>query len=160
MNLIRAAKLLALVAVFHMPALPAQAQVARQASDASLTAARQIAPVCIGAWETPACLTAVSASNMVMLSNYGAVLQEKKLEAPAETLKQHCAASTAHREQAFPAEAMKSAFVECVNMITDLTTQTNVPPDIDHFQLLLMAALCLSKDPRCAPMEKALAQYK
>jgi hypothetical protein len=97
---------------------------------------------------------------MVMLSNYGGVLQEKKLEAPAETLKQHCAASTAHREKKFPAYAMTSAFIECVNTITDLTEQTTIPPDVDHFQLLVMAALCLSKDPRCAPMEKALAQYK
>ncbi len=163
MNLIRAAKLMALALtfpVFTMLPAYAQTQGGVKASDVSLAAAQQIAPVCIGAWESPACLTAVSASNMVMLSNYGAVLQEKKLEAPADTLKQHCAASTAHGEQQFPAYAMKSAFIECVNTITDVAGQTTVPPDVDHFQLLVMAALCLSKDPRCAPMEQALGQYK
>lgn len=130
------------------------------ASEASVTYARRIAPVCIGAWETPACLTAVSESNLVLASNYGAKLQENKQDTAAETLKQHCAASTAHREKQYPAYAMESAFVECINIISDLNDQTGVSPDVDHYQLLVMAGLCMRKDRRCPPMERGLQQYK
>jgi len=133
---------------------------AQAASEASVTYAKRVAPVCINTWETPACLTAMSESNLVMAANYGAALQERNQNAAAETLKQHCAASTAHREQAFPAYAMKSAFIECVNIISDLNDQTGVAPDVDHYQLIVLAALCLSKDPRCKPMERGLQQYK
>ena len=159
MKLIRTLKLMTFVFALSLP-VTAQAQGMRQASDASFAAAQKVAPVCVGAWESPACLTAMSESNMTMVSNYGALLQSRKLDAQAETLKQHCAASTAHREQQFPAEAMKSAFIECINAISDLAEQTTIPPDVDHFQLLVAAGLCLSKDARCVPMEKALAQYK
>lgn len=133
---------------------------AQTASAVSLTHAKALAAVCPGNWESPACLTAVSESNMVLVSNYGALLQHKKLTAAAETLKQKCAASTAHREEAFPAYAMNSAFIECVNIISDLADQTHVLPDQSHYQLLLLPALCLSKDQRCDPMEKSLTQYK
>lgn len=149
--------ILALLAFLSFGATAAQAQTA---SEASVTYAKRIAPVCIGAWETPACLTAVSESNLVMASNYGGALKERNLEAAAETLKQHCAASTAHREKQFPAYAMESAFVECINIISDLNDQTGLSPDVDHYQLLVMAGLCMRKDPRCAPMENALKQYR
>lgn len=137
--------------------LPVKAQTA---SEASVTYAKRIAPVCIGAWETPACLTAVSESNLVLASNYGAKLQENKQDTAAETLKQHCAASTAHREKQYPAYAMESAFVECINIISDLNDQTGIAPDVDHYQLLVMAGLCMRKDRRCPPMERGLQQYK
>ena len=136
-------------------ALPAHA-----ASEASLIHAKRIAAVCPGAWESPACLTALSESNLVMVSTYGANLQERKMDAPAETLKQHCAASTAHREKAFPAYAMKSAFIECANIISDLVDQTKVMPDADHYQLLVAPVLCMNKDASCAQLEKGLLQYK
>ena len=133
---------------------------AQTASAVSLTHAKALAAVCPGHWESPACLTAVSQSNMVLVSNYGAMLQHKNINDAAETLKQHCAASTAHSKEQFPAYAMNSAFIECVNIISDLADQTRVMPDQSHYQLLLLPALCLSKDKRCAPMEKGLLQYK
>lgn len=130
------------------------------ASTESLAAARAIASVCPGAWESPACLTAVSQSNYTLVSNYGAVLQQAKLNAQAETLKQKCAASTAHREQAFPAAAMRSAFVACANGISDLVDQTSISPDVDHYQMLVAPVLCLDKDKSCASLEAGLRQYR
>lgn len=132
-----------------------------QASSAqALEFASQIGSVCPGAWESPACLTAVSQSNYVLVSNYGALLQQARLNAQAETLKQNCAASTAHREQAFPAAAMRSAFVACANHISDIVDQTRVSPDPDHFQLLVAPVLCMDRDKSCAQLEKGLRQYK
>lgn len=141
-------------------ALLFSAVTAQAASPASLTAAKSIAAACPGAWESPACLTAVSQSNYALVSNYGAVLQQAKLNTQAETLKQKCAASTAHREQAFPAKAMRSAFVECANSISDLVDQTKVSPDPDHFQMLVAPVLCLDKDKSCATLERGLKQYQ
>ncbi len=133
---------------------------AQAASPESLAAAKSIADVCPGAWESPDCLTAVSQSNYTLVSNYGATLQQAKMDAPAETLKQKCAASTAHREQAFPAAAMKSAFIECANGISDLVDQTKVSPDLDHYQLLVAPVLCMNKDKSCATLERGLKQYQ
>ncbi len=132
---------------------------AQAASPISLAAAKSIAGVCPGAWESPACLTAVSQSNYTLVSNYGAALQQSRLETPAETLKQKCAASTAHREQAFPATAMKSAFIECANAISDLVDQTRVSPDLDHYQLLVAPVLCMNKDKSCTAIEGGLKAY-
>ena len=129
------------------------------ASQTATQAAQSIAAVCPGAWESPACLTAVSQSNFTLVSNYGAVLQKAKREAQAETLKQHCAASTAHREQAFPAAAMRSAFVECANTISDLADQTKISPDLDHFQMLVAPVMCMDKSKSCAQIEGGLKQY-
>lgn len=136
------------------------ASLTHASSAQSLQFAANIANVCPGAWDSPACLTAVSESNFVMVSNYGAVLQQAKLEAQAESLKQNCAASTAHREQAFPAAAMRSAFVACANHISDLVDQTKVSPDTDHFQLLVAPVLCMDKNKSCAQIEAGLLQYK
>ncbi len=86
--------------------------------------------------------------------------KQAKLDAPAETLKQKCAASTAHREQAFPAAAMKSAFIECANGISDLVDQTQVSPDLDHYQLLVAPVLCMNKDKSCASLERGLKNYQ
>lgn len=133
---------------------------AQAASPVSLQAAKSIAAVCPGAWESPACLTAVSHSNYALVSNYGTTLQQARLGAQAETLKQKCAASTAHREQAFPAAAMKSAFIECANIISDLVEQTRVSPDPDHFQMLFVPILCLNKDKSCTSLEGGLKQYR
>lgn len=133
---------------------------AHAASAESLAAAKAIAAVCPGAWESPACLTAVSQSNYVLVSNYGAVLQKAKLNAPAEALKQTCAASTAHREQTFPAKAMRSAFVACANGISDMVDQTKVSPDPDHFQMLYVPILCMDKDKSCKTLEAGLKQYR
>ena len=157
MNL-RRTRMFAFTALIQLCAiLPAHAQAV---SAVSKTHATALANACPGNWESPACLTAVSQSNMVLVSNYGAMLQHKNKNEAAETLKQHCAASTAHSKEQFPAYAMNSAFIECVNIISDLADQTQVMPDQSHYQLLLLPALCLSKDKRCGPMEKGLLQYK
>lgn len=153
MNLTKCALAVAALSILSMPA---QAQ-----SQASRTYAVRMANVCPGNWESTACMTAGSESNLVMASNYGATLKQQNLEGPAETLKQHCAASTAHREgRTYPAYAMQSAFTECANIITDLVDQTGVKPDVDHYQLIVLSVLCMSKDKRCAPMERGLMQYK
>lgn len=150
-------RFLALTAIIQISAL--SISTAQSATRESLASARAIAAACPGAWESPACLTVISQSNYVMLSNYGAALKNQKLEGPAETLKEHCSASTAHREEAFPAYAMKSAFVECANTISDLVDQIKVTPDLDHYQLLLVPVLCLNKDKSCPGLEKGLKQY-
>ncbi len=136
------------------------ATAAHASSAQSLQAAGRIGAVCPGAWESPACLTAVSESNYVLVSNYGALLQQARLEAQAESLKQNCAASTAHREKAYPSAAMRSAFVTCANHISDIVDQTRVSPDTDHFQLLVAPVMCMDKDKSCAQIEAGLKKYK
>jgi hypothetical protein len=86
-------------------------------------------------------------------------LQEQKLNDAAEKIKQHCAAATAAREQEFPAYAMKSAFIECANMMSDVSDETRITPDLSHYQLLIGATMCLNKDPGCAEITKTLRQY-
>ncbi|QQG36903.1 MAG: hypothetical protein HYS17_03785 [Micavibrio aeruginosavorus] len=121
---------------------------------------REVAAACPGAWETPACLRVLSQSNYLMLANYGAALQQQKHEVAAEQLKQHCAASTAHREQAFPAYAMRSAFVECANTISDIVDTTGLMPNQDLYRLLLLPVYCLDGHITCPVIEKTLRQFK
>jgi len=140
---------------FYM--LPAHAQTGP--SETSLIYAKLIANACPDQWESPACLSAVSKSNLALAANYGGALQEQKLNDAAEKIKQHCAASTAAREQEFPAYAMKSAFIECANMMSDVSDETRITPDLSHYQLLIGATMCLNKDPGCAEITKTLRQY-
>ncbi|MBU0859509.1 MAG: hypothetical protein KJ667_06205 [Alphaproteobacteria bacterium] len=128
------------------------------ASEDALTFGQLLGEYCPGQWESAHCLKAVSQSNMVMVSNYGAALQESGKKQAAEQLKQHCAASTAGTEGDYPAYAMKSAFTECANTIGDLAGQTNLKPDLSHYQLLVGATMCLDGAAECAPIEKTLRQ--
>ena len=141
--------------------MPAQAQTTAQnsPSETSLIYARLIANSCPGQWETPACLSAVSKSNLALAANYGGALQEKNLNDAAEKIKQHCAASTAASDQEFPAYAMKSAFIECANAMSDVSDETKITPDLSHYQLLIGATMCLGKDPGCAEITRTLQQY-
>ncbi len=122
--------------------------------------ASRIANVCLGHWEMPSCLGVVSDSNMVLLSNYGEVLQKGGHNDEAEQLKQHCAATTAASQQAVPAYAMHSALTECANTIADIAGKTSMQPDPSHYQLLIAPLLCLGTDPRCAGIESQMQSYK
>jgi hypothetical protein len=112
--------------------------------------------VCPDHWDSPECLSVISQSNFMMLANYGSDLQQKGHNDEAEQVKQHCAASTAAREQSFPAYAMKSAFIECANLLSDLTEKTGMKPDMSEYQLMVGSVLCMNKDARCASISEQL----
>ena len=129
------------------------------ASSFSRDNATQIANACIGNWDSQNCLKAISESNMIMVSEYGAMLQETNQKAAAETLKQHCAASTAATKGNYPAYAMKSAFTECANTIYDVTAQTKTDADQNRYQVLVGATLCLDGDARCKAVEDGFKPF-
>ena len=156
-------KKLALLGII-LPALaftPASAQTggAETPSAEALTYAKLLGAHCPNAWESDACLSAVSKSNLALASNYGAKLQENKQKDAAENIKQHCAASTAAAEGSYPAYAMKSAFIECANAISDTSIKTRIDPDASHYQLLIGATMCLNKDAGCENITKSLQAY-
>jgi hypothetical protein len=128
----------------------------------SLTAlqfAKSVATACTADWAAQKCLSAVSDSNMTMLSNYGADLQNRKMEPEAETLKQECAATTAANQQTVPAYAMHSALTACANAILGIVQRTGVSPDPSHYQLLVAPLLCLGGDPSCAQITAQMQAY-
>jgi hypothetical protein len=147
------------------PVAPATTTIATAASPAPTAAppspqavelGKQAGAVCPGKWESPECLSVISTSNLAMLSNFGAALKNKGLEADAEQVKQHCAASTAAQKQAYPGYAMKSAFIECANLMADITQKTGVQPDLGQYQLMVGATMCLDNDLRCAGITEQL----
>ncbi|MDB5490233.1 MAG: hypothetical protein JWO78_82 [Micavibrio sp.] len=117
---------------------------------------KQAGAVCPGKWDSAECLSVLSTSNLAMASNFGAALKNKGLETDAEQVKQHCAASTAAQKQAYPGYAMKSAFIECANLIADITQKTGVQPDLSQYQLMVGATMCLDNDIRCAGIAEQL----
>ena len=132
-------------------------------SDIALKLGKAAGAVCPERWESAECMAVISQSNYMMLANYGSDLQKAGRNGEAEQVKQHCAASTAAREQSFPAYAMKSAFIECANLLSDLVATTGMKPDMSEYQLLVGATLCLDKDQRCTAISdqlKALAAQK
>jgi hypothetical protein len=132
-----------------------------QPSSAATSFAKRLARECVGnKWTQPGCLKMVSQNNLVMTSNYMAALQEANKRSHVETVKQHCAASTAANKGEYPANAMRSAFVECVNIIADTASATGVKPDQSQFQLLVGAVQCLDKNQACSAIEQALSRYK
>ena len=123
--------------------------------------AKRAARACLnGHWEDQACLKAISENTLVMAANYGAVLQRRGKNKASEILKEHCAAATAATKGEYPAYAMRSAYVECVNKIYDLTESTKVSPDLSQYQLLVGAVQCLDKSTACTGVESGLAKYK
>lgn len=141
-------------------ATPALAQTAAPAiSAASLQSAKLVANACLPGWETQTCIRAISQSSYVMVSNYGGTLEGQNKKADAETLKQHCAATTAATQQDVPPYAMRSALTECAGVISDLATKTGVSPDLSHFQLMVIPAMCLAKDPNCPAMTEQLKMF-
>ena len=122
--------------------------------------AKRAAKQCLyGKWEEQGCLKAVSENNLVMAANYGAALQEGGHDADYELIKEHCAASTAATRGEFPAYALRSAFVECANMIYDVSESSGLKPEPSQYQLLVSAVQCLDKSPLCRAIEKGLARY-
>lgn len=144
------------LAVLSFAISPARAQ---QASEDSLAYAQLLGEYCPGKWETPYCLKAVSQSNLTMVANYGGALQESGKTQEAENIKQHCAASTAATEGDYPAYAMKSAFIECANTISDTASRTGMQPDLSLYQLLVGATMCLDQAAGCANIEQTLRQH-
>lgn len=128
-------------------------------SEEAVIHAGRVAAACLEGWETQSCLSTVSESNLVMAANYAAMLEKNAKTNAMEDLKQHCAASTAATQGEYPAYAMRSAFVECANIISDITYKTNISPDKSHYQLLVGAVLCLDGDHRCTAIEQGLARY-
>jgi len=127
----------------------------------ALDHANIVANACLsGQWATQPCLSALSDNNMVMASNYAAALSESAMTQSAENIKQHCAASTAASNESYPAGAMRSAFVECVNIIVDESKKSGITPDQSQFQLLFSAVQCLDGAPSCAAIEQGLSRYK
>ena len=149
-------KHIAAVTLLTILTMPAQAGSGVSAD--GMAAARLVGAHCPGQWEAPACLKAVSQSNLTMVSNYGEALHNGRKAQAAEQVKEHCAASTAATEGNYPAYAMKSAFIECANTITTITEQTGMTPDLSQFQLLVGAAMCLDKGAGCAGIETTLSQ--
>lgn len=138
-------------------AQPAESQPSSTATDF----AARVAKACVGQkWEQQPCLKAVSENNIVMASNYMADLKEANKESHSEMVKEHCAASTAATKGEYPANAMRSAYVECVNFIVDTANATGMVPDQSQFQLLVGAVQCLDKTKACSSIEQALKRYK
>ena len=130
-------------------------------SQTSLEYARRVANTCSGnRWEEQACLKAVSENVYVMASNYGATLQQRGKKAASEKIKEHCAAATAATQGEYPAYAMRSAFVECANMISDMVDSTRMSPDLSQYQLLVGAVQCLDKSTACMAIESGLKRYQ
>lgn len=122
------------------------------------THAANVSAVCPGNWENETCLFAVSKSNYDMTVNYATTLDNSKKSDSLEGLKQVCAAASV-TEPNIPAYAYTSAYTECANGIYDISEQTGVSPDQSHYQLIVAAVLCLSKDPRCIGLENQLRGY-
>ncbi len=139
---------------------PAQTDEEKAPTPIGVIHAREIAKNCLeDQWESPPCLQAISNNNLVMLSNFGATLQEAGKTRAAEDVKQKCAASTAAARKTFPAKAMRSAFVECANFIPIIAGQTSLAPDQSLFQLMAISIQCLDKAPVCSHIERGLKSY-
>lgn len=137
--------------------LPSTSLYAQQAVDQTVIGhAMSVSKVCPGAWETQACLKAMSLSNQDLAVNYASAVKNAGHEAEIENVKQVCAASTAATEGDYPAYAMKSAFTECANGIYDISERTGVKPDPSHYQLLIGSVMCLSQAKECAGLEQQM----
>lgn len=148
----RSARILTLLALLTIPS-------AAFAQGTLTQHARAIASTCPANWESQACLKVVSASNMDLATGYAEKVNAAGKKSAIEDIKQLCAASTAATKGEYPAYAMQSAFTECFNGLYDVSVKTGVNPDQSHYQLLYTAILCLSKDPKCAVMEKQMKAY-
>lgn len=119
-----------------------------------------IAAACPRDWESEPCLKATSQAAMVLISQYGASLQQGGYEDAMEPLKQECAASTAATQQdGIPAYAMKSAYTVCANKIGEIAESTGVKPDPSYFQLIFATIICMDKQPQCERMEESIVNF-
>ncbi len=139
----------------------AQTQQESKPSSTASDYARRVAQACVsGKWEQQPCLKAVSENNLVMAANYIEALEKSGRKSHGEMVKQKCAASTAATKGEYPASAMRSAYVECVNFIVDTANATGKIPDQSQYQLLVGAVQCLDKSAYCSAIEQALGKYK
>lgn len=118
--------------------------------------AMTISKACPGNWGAQSCLRAMSASNQDMAINYALKVKEAGHEQELETIKETCAASTAATQGEYPADAMRSAFTECVNGMYTVSEKTGVTPDQSHYQLIVGAVLCMNNAPQCPQLEKQM----
>lgn len=128
----------------------------RPAPQSATAHARDIAQLCLSNWESASCLSAVSQSNYDLTLSYAAALSAARMGQATEGLKEYCAAATVIADETVPAYAFTSAYTECANGIYDISEASGVAPDSSHYQLLVGAVLCLSKDSRCAGIEQQL----
>jgi hypothetical protein len=134
-------------------------QPAQAASSFTQNDATNLASNCLGNWNSQGCLQVVSQSNLAMASEYGSALEQSGKKAAAESIKQHCAASTAATQGEFPAYAFKSAFTECANTMSDVFDQTQMAPDSNRFQVLLGAIWCMDGAQQCVNVENGLKPF-
>lgn len=115
-----------------------------------------VAQSCVGDWEKKTCLTTLAKVNKHIASYYAESLHKSGKKKRLEPLKQACAASTAAQTEDVPAYAMKSAMTECANKIADISSATNITPNINLYQLMIAGVLCLGQDAQCASLEARL----
>ena len=126
-----------------------------------MTYALRVAQSCLNnQWESPACLKQVSESTLVMASNYGSALQENRKISHSKQVEQKCAAATAATKQEYPAYAMRSAYTECANALSDIADATGMMPDLSQYQLLIGAVQCLDKSTACIAVEQGLGHFR
>ena len=104
-----------------------------------------------------ACLKVNAYSNRILAANYIAALKEKGKTKAAGSVEQQCAAASVLGEVEAPRETVGNVLAECANQISDMTAETGIKPDLSHYQLLIAATLCITKDARCEASEQALA---
>lgn len=125
--------------------------------------ARNIAHNCLDKdWSNHNCIHAISESNFPLIANYAEQLQKTKGKAVADSLIEECAAATAGTKVKAPPHAFRSAFTTCANAIADMAQKTGTQPNIAHYQLLALPALCLSdkQGQACTAFEEQLQGYK
>ncbi len=114
------------------------------------------AKYCSYEWSSQECMKTLSSASLVMVSNYAEDLHESGNGEHLESLKQHCAASTAGTKVEVPAYAQRSAFVECINHIVTINEKTGVKPNADFYQLMVGAIMCFDKSQSCIVIEQSL----
>lgn len=128
-------------------------------ADVHMPHIRAVARSCVGNWESQECLAAVSRSALDLAARYAEELSNAGHDFAIELIKEHCAAGTAAAEGEYPAYAMKSAWTECANIMSDISEATGLNPSTSHYQLLVGPVLCLDKDMRCKSVERGLSRF-
>ncbi len=114
------------------------------------------AKYCSHEWTSQICMKTLSEASLVMTSHFAEDLNNNNFGDHLEDLKQHCAASTAATKVKVPPHAQRSAIVECVNHIVDVSEKTGVKPDPNFYQLMVGAVLCFDKNASCMFIEQGL----
>ena len=160
--------LLTILFCVAVSALPAAAQAIKKPkssaaiSETAMHYTKMVAVDCAAKahlWTTNGCLRTLSESSRVMVSNYMETLDREGQTSFVELVKNSCAASTAAEQGTYPATAMKSAFIECANAISDVAEASRLAPDLAHYELLAGPILCMENDQRCREVERRLKQF-